>query len=485
MAVDVIFMLDRSHNIDNAQWQRQVDFVEGLLAPFDVAFRGRNSSRVAITTFSDTQSYDLPWQDVNMASWAMQQLFGPRGLKARSLGGLTFVREALESLDRGSVIGRVRDLNVGSSSGHIRDRSEMVHRVIVVVTDGKPAAGHEGEAAAAALRAHHHSSIIAIGVGSDVNRDELAAISGQTTGHRWSSLRPQPVHAGFNVAVPGEHLKNVWKTICPTCDADVVDDCDRDISCSDATTRSQCRGTCCGSTAEVRLPSSSASSDDVNSGWDGDKVVIIVCLVGVLLCAVIVVLHYDQRQAKATIAAAPGIGPVDWDLTNRAIFSFPARATGDVAVVAQNTPLPTPADEKWTSASNASTPQLHGKRFSFATAPDPTAVQSPSEEPIAEDGDDVEEADYVAVRSLQSVSPAAGDDDDEPDSRGGAYVGLQHLSGAALAYATADEQTEVVGAGRRTSTVGPAFGGAVTHTNPLAALGALDEDIEEGTDSPR
>ena len=91
----------------------------------------------------------------------------------------------------------------------------MVHRVVVVLTDGNPTAGHAGGTAAALLRENHHATIIAVGVGANANRSELVTIAGQTGGHRRASMRPHEVYSGVDVAAAGPSCDDDQPYLCP------------------------------------------------------------------------------------------------------------------------------------------------------------------------------------------------------------------------------------------------------------------------------
>ena len=187
--IDVVFLLDRSAAADDAQqWRQTVEFVEQVLLPFDVTREGhpgiaqrnitdggsdpvRALSRVALVSFSDTQSYDASWRDVDMSEPAVSDLFGASGIKETELGGYTYIREAFEYLDSDQ-------LNIFSGA---RPRSDMVHRVIVVLTDGSAPAGHTWNGAdAASFRLRNAVSIIAVGIGNNTDRSQLNTMAGST-----------------------------------------------------------------------------------------------------------------------------------------------------------------------------------------------------------------------------------------------------------------------------------------------------------------
>ena len=285
-------MLDRSQTVGDTQWADTVNLVRDVLRPFEVGADGDSNnvaSRVAIVTFSDDYSIDIPWEDVNLAPLSAR--FGSLNsridnLATRATGGFTFLSEALRYLD-----------SRGQFLGSTRGRTRMIHRVVVVVTDGNPTEGHSGGAAAAALRANHHASIIALGVGELKSIAELGAIAGLTPGHRHSSMRPQQVYGNFPLNDRGEEFEQFWQAICPVCAADVRDDCLRDTDCTfDA--YDQCRATCCG------LPSAGSTGGDDESVMATDHVV--AAIVGaILVCIILMVLLMRQQRPALALAPTP------------------------------------------------------------------------------------------------------------------------------------------------------------------------------------
>ena len=570
--IDVVFLLDRSDTVaDIQQWWQTVDFVQQVLLPFDVTREGHpataqrnitNSdaepfmvfSRVALVSFSDTQSYDASWRDVDISEPAIFDLFGASGIKETELGGPSYIREAFEYLDSDQL-----DIFSGA-----HPRSDMVHRVIVVLTDGGAAAGHAWNGAdAASFRLRNAVSIIAVGVGDNADRSQLNTLAGSTSGRQLSSMRPESVFARLNVSSPGAVLVNLRDALCPRCDADVSANCNRRTNCADVTSYDGCRATCCGLPAPPvgDLEQSDESADDIVSGFSSNLLLIVLLVVVIIMCCLMVCVSVNRRRnarsgqafvshrtpvarqsemyhaevdfhrrrglgenVQASPAPQDGIAweqlravtdrnrhavtevfdPYDVEgLDDHADFdehsgSFTSFAASPTASHHQEPSsyfdvMPEPdngATDEFDAVINTmpAVAQLHGKRFSFATAPDPvqTYIVAPVLEPSAvehvqESNAPLDDGEAVPVRSLGNALRTPGDDDDEPDGRGGTYAGLMNLSEAELDYATAEEKVVSVGAGRRVSTVGPAFGGAVTHFNPLAALGNFDEVEEELT----
>ena len=345
--MDLVFLLDRSETIEDGstQWDRTIDFVRDVLVPFDVTGAGhpgladpsRNASRVAIATFADTQSVDVDWQRVDLDSESLAAQFGPRegsSLRTKALGGFTFVMEALRFLDSGSPV-----------LANARDRTEMVHRVVVVLSDGNPTAGHAGGPAAALLRENHHTTIIAVGVGANANRAELAALVGQTGGHRRASMRPQEVFTGLDVASAEPLVDQLWQTICPTCNADVRDDCNRAVDCALATAYAACQATCCGLNTPG-APSSSLSEDEAVMGFE-TLALIIVAVLSCIVFAVLLVPFCRPSSGDAEITGQGGTTSVTpsgqvftklssvynnaiyWDDRNVPLYQMPAVAPPD------------------------------------------------------------------------------------------------------------------------------------------------------------
>ena len=72
LPVDLIFLLDRSATIADAQfWQQTVGFVRDVLSPFALGQR----PRVAFATFADDQTYDFPWRDLDFDGAGMRNVF--------------------------------------------------------------------------------------------------------------------------------------------------------------------------------------------------------------------------------------------------------------------------------------------------------------------------------------------------------------------------------------------------------------------------
>ena len=249
----MFFVLDRSETIEDAQvWIDTIHYVQDVLIPYDVTDYGHPGvahpnhsnnefdshharSKVGVVTFADTQDYDFPFGDIDLSSLGLSDLFNTNrqiGLSNKTLGGLTFVDDALQFVyDHVAVDARARE--------------DMVHRVVVVLTDGNPTPGHGGGAVARRLREDHHVSIVAIGVGNSINDAELARISHSTPGHRLRSMNPQYVYTDLNVSAPGPYTQDLRETLCVTCDADVIDNCNPS-HCADAVTNVRCAATCCG-----------------------------------------------------------------------------------------------------------------------------------------------------------------------------------------------------------------------------------------------
>jgi hypothetical protein len=493
-------------------------------------------------SFSDTQSYDASWRDVDMSEPAVSDLFGASGIKETELGGYTYIREAFEYLDSDQ-------LNIFSGA---RPRSDMVHRVIVVLTDGSAPAGHTWNGAdAASFRLRNAVSIIAVGVGDNADRSQLSTMAGSTSGLQLSTR--------LNLSSPGGVLENVRDALCPRCDADVSNSCNRRTDCADLSSYDGCLATCCGLPVPAVGNVQNESTDNSVSGFS--LLFIVLLVIAILMCCLLVGVCVKRRRNarsgqalvshRATIAeqgfhaevnfhrrrgqgeniqASPlpqdGIA---WEQL-RAVTQKNRHAVTDVldpynitglddhanfdaqsGVASLTSFAASPAAHHHQGSSpyfdimpdpnNGATDdfdaiinlmpavaQLHGKRFTFATAPDPMQTSTVThvleasvveDEPVASASLDTGEADPVSpVRSPPNALRTPGMEDNEPDSRGASYTGVTTLSEAELDYATADETIVSVGAGRRVSTVGPAFGGAVTHSNPLA-LGDFDE-IEEG-----
>lgn len=305
--IDVVFLLDRSTAADDAQqWRQTVEFVEQVLLPFDVTREGhpgiaqrnitdggsdavRAVSRVALVSFSDTQSYDASWRDVDMSEPAVSDLFGASGIiKETELGGYTYIREAFEYLDSDQ-------LNI---FGGARPRSDMVHRVIVVLTDGSAPAGHTWNGAdAASFRLRNAVSIIAVGVGNNTDRSQLNTMAGSTSGLQLSSTRPESVYARLNLSSPGAVLENLRDALCPRCDADFSDNCNRRTDCADLSSYDGCRATCCGlpvpAVGNVGLQHNESTDNSVS----GISLLFIVLLVvAILMCCLLVGVCVKRRR---------------------------------------------------------------------------------------------------------------------------------------------------------------------------------------------
>ena len=154
--MDLTFVLDSSGSIDNSDFQKSLNFVEQIIGKILI---GENESRVSVINFSDKIEV-VTYLDTFFDK--IKLLDAISGI--RQIGSSTHTGEALEEC-----------LNVYSYEKGMRNTSEGVSRVILVLTDGASNGNVMPGIVADQLKSMG-ISIISIGVGSNLNYKELKEI---------------------------------------------------------------------------------------------------------------------------------------------------------------------------------------------------------------------------------------------------------------------------------------------------------------------
>lgn len=158
MELDLIFVVDESGSINNAEFQMIRDFLSNTISRFSIQ---PDNTRVGVIGFGTSASIRIPLnQNTNLPSLLSAISNLPNG------GGSTNTAGALDLLSQQgfTVVNGARPL------------SNQVPRIGIVVTDGN--SDSPGATATAAANARSAGiTLIAIGVGGGVNMAELLAIA--------------------------------------------------------------------------------------------------------------------------------------------------------------------------------------------------------------------------------------------------------------------------------------------------------------------
>lgn len=153
-SLDLAFLLDASGSIDDSQWKLAKDFVRGVTDAFTLA---SNATRMAVITYSTQPHVEIKYGDINdlgELSDYMESMSQPRG-ETRTDRALHVARDQL-----------IRN------EGGPRDNTP---KAVILVTAGAttPAAAKSAEQQARELKDTDGATIVALGVGHDVDQYAL------------------------------------------------------------------------------------------------------------------------------------------------------------------------------------------------------------------------------------------------------------------------------------------------------------------------
>ncbi|XP_033099137.1 sushi, von Willebrand factor type A, EGF and pentraxin domain-containing protein 1-like [Anneissia japonica] len=155
--LDIVFAFDASSSIDETDFQYSVDFANLLVDQFGVSYE-EGGTRIAAVVFASGARIKFNFKD--------EQADEPDEVKAKleeikqELGGGTAMKEAFEHI----IENVVPEMRIDAK------------RALFMMTDGKSNDGNP-VAAAQRLRETEDVEIFAVGIGSQVKRDELRAIA--------------------------------------------------------------------------------------------------------------------------------------------------------------------------------------------------------------------------------------------------------------------------------------------------------------------
>ncbi|XP_066936875.1 uncharacterized protein [Clytia hemisphaerica] len=157
--LDLGFIIDESGSITSTDFKKSIDFVKSVTQQFNV---DTYKTRVSIITFSSDAVQHFAFRDWYGYSRQGLDYYLPR---IRQRGGGTYTNKALD-------LARTKMYTLSSGERH-----DKVN-VLVVISDGKSQSGSSVLKAAADTLRNSGVNILAVGVGSGINNNELNIISG-------------------------------------------------------------------------------------------------------------------------------------------------------------------------------------------------------------------------------------------------------------------------------------------------------------------
>ena len=155
--IDLIFVLDSSGSIGSRNFQLVRNFVANVVTQLDI---GPDRSRVGLITFSSSAIVQFGLNTYRTNTSLLQAI-----ARIPYSGGGTNTQAGLNTL-----------ISIFSTTFGARPRVDGIPRIAVVVTDGR--SNSPSATIAAANRVHANNLLTyAVGVGSNLNMDELNAIA--------------------------------------------------------------------------------------------------------------------------------------------------------------------------------------------------------------------------------------------------------------------------------------------------------------------
>ncbi|KAK3594268.1 hypothetical protein CHS0354_008849 [Potamilus streckersoni] len=151
---DILFIVDASGSLGPANFQQVLNFIAGVINGLNI---GVSENRVAVMTFSS--SVKVEW---NLNTYADKQSLINATHHIHYTGGETYTHQALQ-------YARIKVFSLAAG-----DRQHFPN-VAIILTDGKSNNDSQTVIEAAALQ--HVAKVIAIGIGSQIDTNELHAIA--------------------------------------------------------------------------------------------------------------------------------------------------------------------------------------------------------------------------------------------------------------------------------------------------------------------
>ena len=154
--LDIYFVMDESGSVGSSNYQLMKQFVYNTVNEFDIGADETQVGVISFSSYAQVQFYLNTYHDKSALLTAINNL--PYS------GGSTDTAAALNLLEQSGF----------TSANGGRPLTQAIPRVAVVITDGRSG----GDTAAAAQSAHDAGiTILAVGIGSNVDNDELTAIA--------------------------------------------------------------------------------------------------------------------------------------------------------------------------------------------------------------------------------------------------------------------------------------------------------------------
>ncbi|KAL3889637.1 hypothetical protein ACJMK2_001973 [Sinanodonta woodiana] len=153
---DIVFVVDGSGSERLANFQKQLAFIQNFTGQFEI---GKNQTQVSLVTFSTDVTNEFSLNTYSNKADVLNAIG-----RAHYPNGETYTHLALDYVRQQSLTH-----HSGSRNG--------VNKIVIVLTDGKSNEGALTAQAAALLKLKRDVTVIAIGIGSEVDPTELAAIA--------------------------------------------------------------------------------------------------------------------------------------------------------------------------------------------------------------------------------------------------------------------------------------------------------------------
>ncbi|XP_046370541.1 collagen alpha-1(XII) chain-like [Haliotis rufescens] len=188
---DIVFVLDGSGSQGQANFGKELDFVSNFTKNFNI---GPSTVQISVVQFATSVRNEFSLKDGHSSTTLINSISN-----IKWLNGETYTGDALNYVNRNSF----QKVNGG------RDH---VAKVVIVLTDG--GSNHPNETAIAAKRLHdNHINVVAIGIGSEVNKDELNTIASNSK-HVFTVPNFDALHTIHN---------DITDTTCKLCDSTPMD----------------------------------------------------------------------------------------------------------------------------------------------------------------------------------------------------------------------------------------------------------------------